>query len=120
MAVTDITQEILDWFNVNETNEVAVDIDDAWQDFANALRSKEATEKYEWASTAVLPSGPAYLVENYGGEGMGETRYIIFSVGEQFFRVDGYYASWDGTTWEDPTPVEVIAKPVTVIKYERA
>lgn len=120
MAVTDITQEILDWFNVNETEEIASDIDDAWDDFYDSLSSKENVEKYEWAHAPVLPSGPAFLVEDFGGEGQGETRYVIFSVGEQFFRVDGYYASWDGTTWEDPTPEEVVAKEVTVIKYVRA
>ena len=123
MAVTNITQEILDWFNVNETEEVATNIDEAWEEFYDNLSSKEYVEKNagnKWGTTAVLPSGPAYVVEDFGGEGQGETRYVVFSVGDQFFRVDGYYASWDGTTWEDPTPEEVVAKEVTVVRYERA
>lgn len=123
MAVTNITQEILDWFNVNETEEVATNIDEAWEEFYDNLSSKEYVEKNagnKWGTTAVLPSGPAYVVEDFGGEGQGETRYVVFSVGDQFFRVDGYYASWDGTTWEDPTPSEVVAKEVTVVRYERA
>jgi hypothetical protein len=120
MAVTDITQEILDWFNVNDTEEVSDSISEVWDEFYETLSTKEHIEKYEWAHAPVLPSGPAFLVEDFGGEGQGETRYVVFSVGEQFFRVDGYYASWDGTTWEDPTPSEVIAKEVTVIRYERA
>lgn len=118
MAVTNITQEILDWYNVNDVDEKATSItDEVWDEFYEALYTKESTEKHEWANTPVLPSGPAYVVEDFGGEGMGEDRYVVFSVGDQFFKVDGYYASWDGTTWEDPTPFEVAAKPVTVIKY---
>lgn len=120
MAVTNITQEILDWFNVNETEEVATTIDEAWGEFYDTIVSKEAAERNPgkpWGTTAVLPSGPAYVVEDFGGEGQGETRYVIFQVGEQFFEVDGYYASWDGTTWEDPTPYEVAAKDVVVVKY---
>jgi hypothetical protein len=117
MAVTDISQEILDWYNVNETDETAEHVYEAWEDFYEALSSKEHIAKYGY-NTAVLPSGPAYVVEDFGGEGQGETRYVVFQVGEQFFRVDGYYASWDGTTWEDPTPYEVTPKEVTVIRYE--
>lgn len=118
MAVTNISQEILDWYNVNETDEVAENVDEAWDDFYESLSSKESVEKFDWCHAPVLPSGPAYLVEDFGGEGQGETRYVVFSVGDQFFQVEGYYASWDGTTWEDPTPYEVTPKEVTVIRYE--
>lgn len=120
MAVTNIEQEILDWYNVNETGETADTIHEVWDEFYENLSTKENVEKFDWAHAPVLPSGPAFLVEDFGGEGQGETRYVVFSVGEQFFRVDGYYASWDGTTWEDPIPEEVVAKEVTVIKYVRA
>lgn len=121
MTVTNISQEILDWYNVNDVGVEATSVDsEVWGEFYEAITTKEHTERYEWANTATLPSGPAYVVEDFGGsEGDGEERYVVFQVGDQFFKVEGYYASWDGTTWEDTTPFEVVGKPVTVIQYER-
>lgn len=122
MTVTNITQEILDWYNVNDVGAEATTVDtEVWNEFYESLHTKETVERYDWASTATLPSGPAYIVEDHGGgEGDGEERFVVFQVGDQFFQVDGYYASWDGTTWEDTTPYEVKAKEVTVIQYVRA
>ena len=125
MAVTNIEQEILDWYNVNDTGETADSVYDAWDEFYENLMTKENYEKnkdkgYSWCNTPMLPSGAAWLAEDFGGEGMGDTRYVVFQVGDQFFRVDGYYASWDGTTWEDPTPYEVKPVEVTVIEYRKA
>jgi hypothetical protein len=121
MTVTNIEQEILDWFNEPEEQEHRKETSigtSVWWEFLDALRTKDAADKYGY-KTAMLASGPAYVVENVGGEGQGEIRYVVFQVGDQFFQVDGYYASWDGTTWEDPTPYEVEAKEVVVIKYEQ-
>lgn len=117
-----IEQEILDWYNVNDIGVEASSVDsEVWNEFYESLHTKAHTETYDWAKTAVLPSGPAYIVEDVGGgEGDGEERYVVFQVADQFFQVDGYYASWDGTTWEDTTPYEVKPKEVTVIQYERA
>ena len=123
MAVTNIEQEILDWYNVNDTGEEAETIHEIWEEFYESLMTKaqhEAGKGYSWQTVPVLPSGPAFLVEDFGGEGQGDTRYVVFSVGEQFFQVDGYYASWDGTTWDDPVPYEVKPVEVTVIKYRKA
>jgi len=121
MAVTNIEQEILDWFNVNDVDEKATSIDhNVWYEFYEALSTREHVEKFDWANTPVLPSGPAYVVEDIGGgEGDGEERYVVFQVGDQFFQVDGYYASWDGTTWEDTIPHEVKAEEYTATRYVR-
>lgn len=118
MAI-DIKQEILDWYNENETGERTEYMDEAWEDFYYALANKEYMAKHPNATTATLASGPAYEVEDFGGEGQGDTRYVVFSVGDQFFRVDGYYASWDGTTWESPNPYEVEPVQVMVTEYHR-
>lgn len=66
-----------------------------------------------------LPSGELKDVFRHGGEGEGTTYYYVFSVGDQLFRVDGYYASWDGVTYEDDisTLSEVEAVPKTIIQY---
>ena len=122
MTVTNIEQEILGWFNEplqEEDHETEIS-ENVWYEFYETLSTEAHTKQFDWAKTPVLASGPAFVVEDFGGEGQGETRYVVFSVGEQFFRVDGYYASWDGTTWEDPTPHEVVAKEVTSIEYVRA
>jgi hypothetical protein len=119
MAVTNITQEILDWYNVNDSEVEATEIDtEVWEEFYYALSTKQYKENYPNATTPVLPSGPAYNVEDFGGEGQGEERWVVFSVGDQLFKVEGYYASWDGTTWDDPTPFEVKPKDVVVVRYE--
>lgn len=58
-----------------------------------------------------------------GGEGDGSERYVVFKFAkgneEQYFRYTGYYASWDGTTWDDLTPHEVKAKQKTITVFER-
>ncbi len=40
------------------------------------------------------------VVEDFGGEGQGDARYVVFKLGEQFFRKEGYYTSYDGSTWD--------------------
>lgn len=120
MTVTNIKQEILDWYNepIEEGDVKETRISNVWEEFYYSLSTKANCEKYDY-KTGTLESGPAYIEEDFGGEGQGETRYVVFSVDGQFFRVDGYYASWDGTNWESASPYEVEAKEVTVIKYER-
>lgn len=115
-----IEQEILDWFNDNEIDETKESIGSyVWEEFYGSLRSKDQVERTPSFTTATLASGPAYLVEDFGGEGQGVERWVVFSVGGQFFEADGYYASWDGTTWEDPTPYEVEAVQVMVTQYQK-
>ena len=119
MAI-DIQSEILEWYNTNEAGESASSVSSSvWSEFYESLTSKASAEKYGY-KTATLASGPAYIEEDHGGsEGDGEIRFVVFSVGGQFFQVDGYYASWDGTTWEDTEPYEVFPEEVTVIQYAR-
>jgi hypothetical protein len=68
-----------------------------------------------------LPSGTAVRVHGEGGEGEGTTYFYVFSIGDQLFRVDGYYASWDGVTYDDALYAlsEVEAVETTVIRYNK-
>jgi hypothetical protein len=68
-----------------------------------------------------LPSGRLLRVAGEGGEGEGTTYFYVFSIGEQLFRVDGYWASWDGVTYSEYIDAlhEVEAVPTTVIEYKR-
>ncbi len=56
-----------------------------------------------------------------GGEGEGETRFAVFSftdeTGTRYFRKDGFYASYDGTTWDGDFR-EVTPKEKVVTFYE--
>lgn len=53
-----------------------------------------------------------------GGEGHGEDIHVVFRVGDQLFRQDGYYASHYGPDW-DSAPYEVGPVARTVTFYER-
>lgn len=62
--------------------------------------------------------------ESYGGEGMGEHCWTVFSVtkyGEnfyqRFFRVDGYYASYNGFEWDDPFRWKEVEKAQKMVDY---
>jgi len=46
------------------------------------------------------------LTDTFGGEGMGDYMWYIFELHKNdervaFFRVSGYYDSWNGTDWEN-------------------
>lgn len=107
-----ITQDILDWYSKQSSEEESY-FGDAWSEFR---------EEIEWNSSeegVQLDSGKATLVERFGGEGKGEEYWIIFKVGEETFKVDGYYSSWDGVNWDDSEVYKVKPVEVTVIQYEK-
>lgn len=63
--------------------------------------------------------GEVSFVDGYtGSEGGGEDVWMVFKVGDQYFRTTGYYASYDGTTWDGGTE-EVEPFEKTVIDYRR-
>lgn len=59
--------------------------------------------------------GPVTLVDSDGGfSGGGEHVSRIFRIAGRHFRKTGYYASYDGTTWDGPfTEVKPVDKTVT-------
>ncbi len=66
--------------------------------------------------------GTVKVVQNVGGgEGAGETRYIVFRIedesGVRFFQMNGYYMSYDGSHFDGPF-VEVTPKQKTITVYE--
>lgn len=60
--------------------------------------------------------GKAEFVESYGGEGMGDERWIVFKVGDRYFQKNGFYSSWDGSSWDGELE-EVEPREVTVTQY---
>jgi len=61
-------------------------------------------------------------VDNYGGEGKGNTYYSIFYFPQHdvYLRIDGFYSSYEGVTYEDGWDSIRQVKPVqkTVTDYE--
>lgn len=67
--------------------------------------------------------GIVQIVESFGGEGMGDQLWYVFSVVDppkptRYFKVSGYYQSYDGGTYEDGedalSEVAPVQKVVTV------
>lgn len=58
-----------------------------------------------------------YMDGESGGEGSGESVWLVFKVGVQYFKKTGYYASYDGTSW-DGDVTEVRRRQVTVSMWE--
>jgi hypothetical protein len=52
-----------------------------------------------------------------GGEGSGESIWVVFRVGSQYFRKSGYYASYDGSNWDGDVQ-EVTRRQLTVSTWE--
>lgn len=73
----------------------------------------------------ILPDGSeAYMEESYGGEGCGEKYYYVFSLLDlnhgvtRYFKVDGYYASYDGGYYDEL--YEVFPKQVLRTEWDSA
>jgi len=55
---------------------------------------------------------PVQFIDNYrSADGDHDTRYLVFQVGDQYFRISGLYSSWDSTQWypfsiEEVKPIE--------------
>lgn len=46
--------------------------------------------------------------------------YVVFQIGDELWRMDGWYSSYEGFNFDDAVPYKVIAKEVTVIEYVKA
>ena len=55
--------------------------------------------------------------EEGGVEGAGETYYVVFEYDGRFYRIDGWYSSWDGGEL-DGDPYEVEKVPVEAFDYK--
>jgi hypothetical protein len=94
--------------------------------YDNVFGELEDSLTYSRDTNVTLPSGRElkFIVQE-GGEGEGDSYFYVFSIGEdddeQLFRVDGYYASWDGVTYDDysDTLTEVEAVIVPTVQYKR-
>lgn len=78
---------------------------------------------YKEAEKVILQKlglGEVEEVEQYGGESMGETWYSVkyFKDHDVYIRIDGFYASYDGTSFYDGYGYEVRPTQKTITVYE--
>lgn len=62
--------------------------------------------------------GTLTYIDSYGGEGQGDDYWVVFKLGKQHFRVDGWYSSYEGGEL-DGEPYEVTPKEVKAIEWVR-
>lgn len=86
---------------------------DAEYSYENEFYDNVDTNGYDLPTIGVK----AYAVEREGGyEGGGDYMDVVFKVGDQLFRKQGAYNSWDSNEW-DGSLEEVEPYEETVVKY---
>ncbi|HEU4967294.1 MAG TPA: hypothetical protein VFT53_07565 [Candidatus Saccharimonadales bacterium] len=93
---------------------------DTWDEWEEAIG-------YNSKSVPVPGLGNVSLAESFGGEGQGDQYYLVFKVefdtsgivmDTRYYRVDGYWASYDGGEYDGPFyEVQPVEKMVTF--YEK-
>lgn len=58
-----------------------------------------------------------YVAAKDGAEGGGEDIWIVFKLDGKLYRLDGYYASYDGSNWGEGDIKEVIAEQKVITVY---
>jgi hypothetical protein len=111
-----IQREIIDWFN-NTESDYHDEEDGPVEYLSSAIDGFADAVEYNKGGVQ-LASGTAKFIKQKGGEGEGEKYYIIFSVGDATFKVDGYYSSWEGANWDSAEVIEVEPVEVLVTKYK--
>lgn len=106
-------------------------------EFADVIKSCENVDmwrndiiyNFRWLSPSdkllVELAEKGYIIrseDHYGGEGRGDEYWDVFSVennGEKtYFRLNGWYASYEGATFDDPFDFEKVKKvPVQVFEW---
>lgn len=115
-------------YTVEQVEAAISDEDTDWEGSLSELTyfaEKWNDDKGKWEYEPVdLPGiGQLTVLENVGGgEGDGETRYIVFAITDyttghsRYFRQNGSYASFYGTTWHDLEEVQAVPTVITVWK----
>lgn len=105
-----IMQEIIDWSKSENSS-----FPSACEAFYDILTSFDGTED----SGIHLPSGVCYHEDEVDDR---DDFYIVFSFtdakGEKkFYKISGFYSSWDGVSWEDAEMTRVYPEKITVTQY---
>lgn len=86
LTTADVLAAIESWFDAE---------DQSWWEL------RDCFDRHEAITLPDLPD-PLYVVDSYGGSGMGEQMWVILEYAGRFFRKSGFFASWDGSNWDGP------------------
>ncbi len=89
------------------------------EELEKVIKDESSFGALNWGKTE-LSLGVFESVQRWGGEGEGEDAGYIVKHEEsgRLFRVEGYYASYDGYSWESADLSEVVETTVTVSRYK--
>lgn len=59
-----------------------------------------------------------YVDAKDGMEGGGEAIWVVFKLDGKLYRINGYYASYDGSNWDDGPIEEVVAEEKVITVYK--
>lgn len=90
--------------------------DEGWGNFYETVKAGHWGDEKQEFEVPGLPT--IRYIDSYGGEGQGDDYWVVFKCGEQYFRVDGWYASYDGGEL-DGELYEVFPRQVTSTFYEK-
>jgi hypothetical protein len=78
------------------------------------------TQKFDELKAELPGLGEVTLVDSKPGqEGGGEDIWVVFLIGDQLFKLTGWYGSWDGSNWEEGEVFEVVAEEKIVVVYNK-
>jgi uncharacterized protein YlxP (DUF503 family) len=73
---------------------------------------------YQDVDWDALELGKVNVVASYGGEGQGETYYVVYHFvdHDKYIRINGFYSSYNGADF-DNAPYEVTPQQKTITVY---
>lgn len=84
--------------------------EDAWDEFNIAtFLGEELYSHYKDHKVEV--------VQNWGGEGEGDSAGVTIKIGDFYFQANWSYVSWDGFYYDDAHFYQVVPKEVMVTQY---
>lgn len=69
-------------------------------------------------AVAISGLGVVTLVDQFGGEGLGDEAWFVFELDGRMFRINGYHSSYYGTYYDGDVH-EVKPQIVERVEYER-
>lgn len=111
------TEQIIKELSTGEGLSAGADDDeDAYYKEAKKDFSPEMFLEWDFS----LEDSPIKIVEQFGGEGLGDDLYIVVKYEDQFFKANGSYSSWMGSDWSFVEWFEVFPQQVTRTVYGEA
>lgn len=116
MLATAQEADIAKWGTDSELSELDLEYPD-WRVVENLF---EDNYMIDYRPPFIVNGLTFTLEDQHGGQGQGDEYWFVLKVesasGTQYFKLDGWYSSYEGSNFEDSVPVEV--KPIEVVKRE--